>query len=172
MSTRGSRGRLTAARTVLLAGCATGLLAVQPSLAQEVATPPAPTWTISCSGEANQAKLACTLTQTLIMKDKGQRVLTAVVTNNDGKPLLNLGLPHGLNLSKGVDIWIDEAARQNFPIVTADQKGSYAIIALKDTFINAMKQGKLLNVAVTAFAGNEIILQLSLNGFSAGFARL
>jgi invasion protein IalB len=166
-------GRLAAARAVLLAACAMGLMAAQPSLAQEAAgTPPAPTWTINCSGDASQAKLACTLTQTLIMKDKGQRVLTAVVTNNDGKPLLNLGLPHGLSLAKGVDIWIDEAARQNFPIVTADQKGSYAIVALKETFINAMKQGKLLNVAVTAFAGNEIILQLSLNGFSAGFARL
>jgi invasion protein IalB len=166
-------GRLAAARAVFLAACAMSFITAQPSLAQEAAAaPPVPTWTINCSGDASQAKLACTLTQTLIMKDKGQCVLTAVVTNNDGKPLLNLGLPHGLSLAKGVDIWIDEAARQNFPIVTADQKGSYAIIALKDTFINAMKQGKLLNVAVTAFAGNEIILQLSLNGFSAGFARL
>jgi invasion protein IalB len=166
-------GRLAGVRAVLLAVCVMGLITVRPSLAQDAAeTPPAPTWTVNCSGDATQAKLACTLTQTLIMKDKGQRVLTAVVTNNDGKPLLNLGLPHGLNLSKGVDLWIDEAARQNFPIVTADQKGSYAIIALKDTFIAALKQGKLLNVAVTAFAGNEIILQLSLSGFSAGFARL
>ncbi|MDQ6434694.1 invasion associated locus B family protein [Mesorhizobium sp. LHD-90] len=166
-------GRLAAARAVFLAACAMGFIAAQPSLAQEAAgTPPAPTWTINCSGAAGQAKLACTLTQTLIMKDKGQRVLTAVVTNNDGKPLLNLGLPHGLNLPKGVDIWIDDKARQNFPIVTADQKGSYAIVALKDTFIAAMKQGKLLNVAITAFAGDEIILQLSLNGFSAGFTKL
>ena len=38
-----------------------------------------------------------------------QRVLTAVVTKRDGKYVLNLSLPHGLNLPRGVDIWIDEA---------------------------------------------------------------
>jgi invasion protein IalB len=132
----------------------------------------APTWTVNCSGAAGQAELACTLSQTLIMKDKGQRVLTAVVTKRDGKYVLNLGLPHGLDLPKGVDVWIDEAARTNHRIVTADQKGSYAVIALDDKFIAALKQGQLLNVAVTAYAGDEIILQLSLNGFTAGFARL
>jgi invasion protein IalB len=166
MIMRGEFGRLAGVLVVCL-------LMAQAASAQEANdAAPAPTWTVNCSGAAGQAELACTLTQTLVMKDKGQRVLTAVVTNRDGKPMLNLGLPHGLNLPKGVDIWIDDKARQNFPIVTADQKGSYAIVALKDTFIAAMKQGKLLNVAVTAFAGDEIILQLSLNGFSAGFAKL
>ena len=46
------------------------------------------------------------------------------------------------------------------------------MIALDDALIGALKKGKLLNVAVTAHAGNEIILQLSLTGFSAGFSRL
>ncbi len=149
------------------------LLAV-PAAAQETqpAEAPAQTWTLNCSGTAGQGELACTLSQVLVVKDSGQRVLTAVVAKRDGKMVLNLGLPHGLNLQKGVDVWIDEAARENHPIVTADQKGSYAIIALDDKLVAALKKGKLLNVAVTGFTGNEIILQLSLNGFSAGFSRL
>ena len=133
---------------------------------------PSQTWTLNCSGAAAQSELACTLSQVLIMKEGGMRVLTAVVAKRDGKLVLNLGLPHGLNLPKGVDVWIDEAARQNYPIVTADQKGSYAMITLDDALIGALKKGNLLNVAVTAHTGNEIILQLSLTGFSAGFSRL
>lgn len=152
---------------------ALGLFA-SPAAAQEAkpAEPPAQTWTLNCSGAAGQGELACTLSQVLIVRDSGQRVLTAVVAKRDGKMVLNLGLPHGLNLPKGVDVWIDEAARENHPIITADQKGSYAIIALDDKLVAALKKGKLLNVAVTGFTGNEIILQLALNGFSAGFSRL
>jgi invasion protein IalB len=148
----------------------TGSTYAQESKPPEQAAPQ--TWTLNCSGAAAQSELACTLSQVLVVKDSGKRVLTAVVAKRDGKLTLNLGLPHGLNLPKGVDIWIDEAARKTFPIVTADQKGSYAMIVLDDALIGALKKGQLLNVAVTAHAGNEIILQLSLTGFSAGFSRL
>ena len=143
--------------------------------AQESKPPeqPAPqTWTLNCSGAAAQSELACTLSQVLIVKDSNKRILTAVVARRDGKLMLDLGLPHGLNLPKGVDIWIDEAARKTYPIVTADQNGSYAMIALDEALIGALKKGSLLNVAVTAHAGNEIVLQLSLTGFSAGISRL
>jgi invasion protein IalB len=160
------------AATVLLSGLAWSGAA----FAQQAATPaPEPaqqTWTVNCSGAAGQNELACTLTQVLVVKDSGQRVLTAVVAKRDGKYLLNLGLPHGLNLPKGVDVWVDEGPRVNHPIVTADQKGSYATVTLDDKLVAVLKKGTTLNVAVTAFAGNEIILQLSLNGFTAGFAKL
>jgi invasion protein IalB len=131
-----------------------------------------PGWNLNCSGAAGQEELACRLTQTLVLKDKGQRVLTAVVTNKGGKAILNLGLPHGLDLPKGVAVWVDETPRQNFLIATADQKGSYAVIGLDEKLLAALKKGKLLNVAVKAYAGEEFVLQLSLDGFSAGFARL
>jgi invasion protein IalB len=148
-----------------------------PSFAQNGVKPtqaatPATGWTLNCSAPAGQTDLACTLTQTLVVKDSGQRVLTAVLMRKDGKYLLNLGLPHGLNLPKGVDLWIDDAQRVNHPIVTADQKGSYATVTLDDALLAAMKKGRLLNVGVFAFNGNEIILQLTLDGFTAGLTRL
>jgi invasion protein IalB len=146
------------------------------ALAQEAAQPapanPPNGWTVNCSAAPGQADLVCTLTQTLVVKDSGQRVLSAVVMRRDGTYLLNLGLPHGLNLTKGVDLWIDDAARANQPIVTADQKGSYATVTLDEPLLAALRRGKLLNVGVTAYNGNEIILQLTLDGFTAGIARL
>ncbi len=144
--------------------------------AQEAAQPapagPPNGWTVNCSAAPGQADLVCTLTQTLVVKDSGQRVLSAVVMRRDGAYLLNLGLPHGLNLTKGVDLWIDDAARANQPIVTADQKGSYATVTLDDRLLAALRKGRILNVGVTAYNGNEIILQLTLDGFTAGIARL
>jgi len=161
----------------LVVATAAMLASLSPSLAQEAAKPaqaatPPKGWTLNCSASPGQADLACTLTQTLVVKDSGQRVLTAVVMHREGKYLLNLGLPHGLNLTKGVDLWIDDGARANHPIVTADQKGSYATVTLDPAQLAAFKKGHLLNVGVVAFNGNEIILQLTLDGFSAGLARL
>ena len=162
----------SAARRVALAVLLVGA-AVHPAPAQDGGgQAAAPNWTVNCSGAAGQAELTCTLSQALYVKDKGQRVLTAVVTKKAGKSVLNLGLPHGLDLPKGVDVWIDDAQRRNHPIATADQKGSYAIVAMDDAMLAAMRKGKVLNVAIKAYSGDEVILQLSLTGFSAGYARL
>ena len=146
-----------------------------PVSAQEAAKPPqaqAAGWTVNCAGAAGQAELACTLVQSLVVKENGQRVLTAVVAKRDGKLTLNLGLPHGLDLVKGVELSVDEGQRSRYPIVTADQKGSYAMIAVDAALLGALKQGKLLNVAVSAYGGEDLILRLSLQGFTAGLAKL
>ncbi|MBX3570551.1 MAG: invasion associated locus B family protein [Rhizobiaceae bacterium] len=145
------------------------------SIRAEDAAKPGPAaagWTVNCAGAAGQAELVCTLVQTLVVKENGQRVLTAVLARRDGGLVLSLGLPHGLDLVKGVDLSVDEGERTGYPIVTADQKGSYAMIAVGDALLGAMKQGKLLNVAVSAYGGEEIILRLSLSGLTAGLAKL
>jgi invasion protein IalB len=146
------------------------------TFAEEAAKPapgsPAAGWTVNCAGAAGQAELVCTLVQTLVVKESGQRVLSAVVMKRDGKLSLNLGLPHGLDLVKGVGLSVDEGEQSRYPIVTADQKGSYAMIVVEDPLLAAMKAGRLLNVAVSAYAGDEIILRLSLAGFTAGLAKL
>lgn len=168
-------GRRGPARGVLRLGVPLMVLALcLPATAQqkEAAPPkPAQSWTVNCASGAN-GELACALSQVMVVKDSGQRVLTVSVLKEQGGIIMRLSLPHGLDLPKGVDVWIDEAPRKNNPIVTADKSGSYAVIALTDAMIAELKQGTQLNVAVTAFAGKEIVLQLSLAGFTAGFAKL
>lgn len=144
----------------------------KPTASPAAAETPAQPWTVNCTSAGAQAEMVCTLSQFLVVKDSGQRVLTAVVMKRDGKVLLNLGLPHGLNLPKGVTVWIDEGAKATYPILTADQKGSYATVPLEAPFVEAMKKGTTLHVAVSAFTGNELVLQLSLAGFTAAFAKI
>jgi invasion protein IalB len=138
---------------------------------KEAAPKPPQSWTVNCASGAN-GELACALSQVMVVKDSGQRVLTVSVMKDAGAFAMRLSLPHGLDLPKGVDVWVDEAPRRNNPIVTADKSGSYAVIKLTDAMIAELKQGTQLNVAVTAYAGKEIVLQLSLAGFTAGFAKL
>lgn len=161
----------------LLAQAMLPIVTPLPALAQEQTEAqqpekPVPSWTVSCSSSGAQGQLVCSLSQIILLKDSGQRVLSVTVGPEKSGLVLKLGLPHGLSLAKGVDIWIDKAKRQNHPIVTADQKGSYAMIPLDDGMVGALKQGTVLNVAVTAFAGSELVLQIPLAGFTAAFAKL
>jgi invasion protein IalB len=142
-----------------------------PAPAQAPAAP-APTWTVNCTGSGAQEALTCSMSQYLIVKESGQRVLTAIVLKRDGKTLLNLGLPHGLNLPKGVAMWIDDGQRTSYPILTADPKGSYATVELTSDLLEALRKGTTMHVMVTSFRGDEIVLQLTLAGFTAGYAKL
>jgi len=171
---RAASGRGSAVRHVGLGIALLAMIGFAPAYAQQQETPPKPaqTWTVNCASSGGNAELACTLSQVLIVKESGQRVLTVSVMKVAGAFTMRLGLPHGLNLPKGVDVWIDQAERRNHPIVTADKSGSYASIDLDAAAIAALKQGTQLNVAVKAYSGDEIVLQVSLAGFTAGFAKL
>jgi invasion protein IalB len=130
-------------------------------------------WVVECNNRATGDVLVCQMSQTLIAQDSGQRILAAVITRKDAKTLaMTLALPHGLNLPNGIDFWVDEGARTKFPIETADQNGSYATIELGAAQLGALRKGTLANVAVKATGGDELILQLSLVGFSSAVDKL
>ena len=82
------------------------------------------------------------------------------------------GLPHGLYLPDGIEVWVDEGERLKNPIATADQNGSYSQLDLTQALIHSLRRGALLNVAVTSVNRDEVILQLSLTGFSASLDKI
>jgi invasion protein IalB len=131
-------------------------------------------WRISCAGEATSKNLSCTLDQLLREKQSGKRLLAVSIfrKGKDGPYTMRLNLPHGLLLTNGVKVWVDEKTQATYPIVTADQKGSYAIIPLDAKTIEGLKQGTLLNVGVSSFSGGDVIFQLSLDGFTTGFSKI
>lgn len=131
-------------------------------------------WTISCAGQGASGGLVCSMSQGLIAKNTGQRVLGVTIARDpaSGAYSARLSLPHGLLLPEGVQIWIDEGARARHPITTADQHGSYAAVPLDQAMIAAMKKGTILNVSVKSASGDEVIFQLSLNGFTAALAKV
>ncbi len=145
--------------------------------AAQAATPAPPAkkqpWTVTCAGEGAEGDLTCAASQTLVAKGTGQRVLTVSVAKADGGALAaTLALPHGILLTDGVKIAVDQGQRTTFPITTADQNGSYATVKLDAAMLATMKRGSTFDVRVTAATGGEIDLPISLSGFSAAIAKL
>ena len=141
--------------------------------AEQAPAPPNPQpWTIACSGQGTAGDLVCAMTQGLIAKNTGQRVLSVAISRAASGYVARLSLPHGLNLPEGMQVWIDDGTRAHHVITTADQNGSYASVPLDAGMIAAMKKGTILNVLVKAASGDEVNFQLSLNGFTAALTKI
>ncbi|MEM8542347.1 MAG: invasion associated locus B family protein [Pseudomonadota bacterium] len=139
----------------------------------EQSSNPAPRWLVNCNNQANQAVLACAMSQSIIRAQTRQRIVTANIFKDEkGSYVMRLVLPHGLDLTKGVSFSIDNGTPTQYAITTADANGSYARIPLSDAVIEALKAGNTAIVAVSNIGGNNINLEISLSGFSASFALL
>lgn len=167
------------------------LAAMQSTVAAQTATPtgprpageaqaeapaeaaPAQSWTVNCSSQGAGGDLVCAMSQTLIAKNTGQRVVSAAVFRSpQGGYAMRFSLPHGIMLPAGIEVWIDEGQRSKHEIATADQNGSYSTMPVNDATAGALRAGQILNLLVKAASGDEIIFQLSLKGFTQAFAKL
>lgn len=130
-----------------------------------------PAWLVSCSNRANPKALTCTMAQSVFFqKQPRQRIVKAnILRHAKGGFIMRLQLPHGLDLTHGVSLTIDEGKPAQHPIRTADANGAYSPIPLDDRMLAAMKAGSILVVGVRGSNGNEINLQMSLAGFSDAF---
>jgi len=156
----------------------TALLLVSPAWAQtetSVATAntdntSAPRWLVACNNRSNPALLSCSMSQSVIQNESRQRILTAsIFKDTQGGYFMRLLLPHGLDITQGVSLNIDEGSPVKHTINTADVNGSYARIPLEPELIAAMKSGNIIVVGVNSASGAGINLQLSLTGFSTAF---
>lgn len=131
-------------------------------------------WQVNCSSAGANEPLRCQMSQTLVSQNTGQRVLAAVIVRkpDENSFSITFGLPHGLYLPDGVQVWVDDGERLANQITTADQNGSYSQLDISASLLEAMRRGALLNVAVTSATRDEVILQLSLAGFSASIDKL
>ncbi|MEM8540304.1 MAG: invasion associated locus B family protein [Pseudomonadota bacterium] len=148
-----------------------------PALAQTQSSEPnnnsGPKWLVNCSNQTDPLALTCSMSQSLLQANTGQRIITATIFKNaQGAYSLRLQLPHGLDLKKGVTLAIDNGAATSYTIDTADASGSYTLIPLDNAIIDAMKAGNIGAIGISNISGNNINLEISLNGFSSSFALL
>lgn len=144
--------------------------AAQPGDAQTPAKP----WVVNCSNQAG-ADLTCVMSQTLMMAETRQRVLSAsiVKVSDTGEVVMRLALPHGVHLPSGVRLRIDDGPETTYPIEVADQNGSYARIVLDRPLLDAMLHGSAIRVSLTVPSADKgLELQLSLIGFTAALDTL
>lgn len=178
--------RGTALAILLVAGLTGGAAAQQ--AAQPAAAPDAGAtskttrlgssgWTLQCKPDARQKSLLCEASQTIVVAESRDTLLAAYVTPKlrDGAVegfYLRFQLPHGLDLSAGVNFRIDEGPEQSPDIQTSSQAGLFARVELTDDLLAALKKGAAMTINVSALNGNTLSIPLTLNGFSAVYAKL
>ncbi|MEP1444202.1 MAG: invasion associated locus B family protein [Hyphomicrobiales bacterium] len=128
-------------------------------------------WIVTCSNRAIPERLNCSMSQvvTVANGNSRQRIVSATIHRQDENAEILITLPHGLNLLKGVGFAIDEASSQRFDIHAADANGSYVRIPLTKDRVSAMKTGNIMKLSVVGSNGQNINLQLSLNGFTQAY---
>ncbi len=131
-------------------------------------------WTVNCTSQAQTGELVCTMSQVLIAQETQQRLVGASVfrPQPSAAAVMRISLPHGIQLQKGVDYWVDNNAPTNTPIVIADQNGSYADLELTANLLVTLQGGSFLHLGVTAGSSERVEFTLSLKGFTAAFAKL
>ena len=174
--------------TVLYAyGMANGSCAraQQPPAAAKPAQPPAaaqpepakpdvprPVWLVQCDGSG--AALECRTSQTILLQQTGQLLISAVVRKppkGEG-PALMLHLPHGLFLPAGATLQVDTAKPVQIAIQTCDQKGCYAGVPLAKELLAGMQKAEKLIVTFQDLQKQTITVPMPLAGFTDAFQKM
>ena len=144
------------------------------ALAQAAKTGPKPvTWLVTCSNQAAAEKLACSMTHVVFQEKPRRRIMTATLARDKaGSPRMRLQLPHGLDLTKGVNIATDGGQAVNYPIRTSNANGAFTTIAISDDMMAGLKAANTLAISVTGNAGRTININLPLKGFAKSFSLL
>ena len=130
----------------------------------------APSWGVQCNNKAVSSKLACTMALTIFQKGTGKRVISASIYKNASAHSMLLSLPHGINLTSGVDVSVDKGGVTKFAIQTTDANGAYSRFVLTKELIAAMKNGNILIVKIMGIGNNPVRMEMSLAGFSNSFS--
>jgi invasion protein IalB len=135
-------------------------------------------WMVGCSPAPGAGKdLLCEASQTIAVRKTQQTLLIAYVTpwKQAEKPdafVLRFQLPHGLDIPAGVQIKIDDRPMESPVIRTSSRVGVFARSALTGTLLVALKKGARMTVTFTALNGRKLSVPVTLDGFSAAFAKL
>jgi invasion protein IalB len=169
--------RIVSVSAVLTVLTASGLAAPAQSTdkAAEPAAAKPPAWTVTCSNANAQAKLRCSLQQTLFVAASGQRVMSMTLERDiqDATRIqASLLLPHGIFLADGVAVWVDDGEKKTIAISHADANGAYAVFEFDSSLAAAFGKGKVFRVATRPLGGKELIIELDLAGFSAAYSIL
>ena len=135
-------------------------------------------WTLRCSVPQNApagAPRTCEMVQELSRQSGGQqqRVLTVfVVRGEDGGGQLTMITPLGLALPAGVTLSVGEQVSIEIAYATCRPVGCISSVRLDGALLDALTAGTVATVGVSTLEGQNVAIELSLNGFGAAWNRL
>ncbi len=131
-------------------------------------------WIYQCGGEGLNDD-QCYIMQNIFIQDSDLRLLGVAVgyLGPDDSPWLFFTLPLGVYLPAGMVFNIDGGDENKLPIRICLSDGCKSSIGLDKKLLNALKKGNKAKVAfLDGNSQKQIIVEISLAGFSRGFSAL
>ncbi|MEL6317079.1 MAG: invasion associated locus B family protein [Pseudomonadota bacterium] len=131
-------------------------------------------WLVNCTNTGQDGALACQMTQTVVVRETGQRLLSIMIRKGETPttPAMMLTLPLGLYLPAGVKMSIDEAAAQDLVVQTCEASGCFAGMAITEDLLDAMRRGTKLDFVLQDLQRRSITVSSSLSGFTSAFEQI
>ncbi len=134
-------------------------------------------WGVNCQPQANSKKLACVLSQSILMA-KTRQVFVSVSIHaapakaNSAPYMATVRLPHGLALASGIQFQIDKQRPGRLTVYTSSPQGVFARVGVINKLLSSLKKGKQLKIIFQGRNGRKFTMSMSLRGFTAGFEKL
>ncbi|MEM7444003.1 MAG: invasion associated locus B family protein [Pseudomonadota bacterium] len=128
-------------------------------------------WSVRCTGEGGEAT-ACEAYQSLFLAENQQRILHVAIgsANEDQDPVAIIIAPLGVSLPAGLELRIDNSWPIEFDYGSCQEDGCRAGRSLEPSMLGAMQAGVEMQVAVTETTGRQIVIPMSLIGFTAAYS--
>ncbi|WP_052245205.1 invasion associated locus B family protein [Halocynthiibacter namhaensis] len=125
-------------------------------------------WIVRCTDPGQ----ICEMTQELRQQSTGQRVLVISVAATEDGSDINVIAPFGLDLSKGLQISIEDEVLAHMWFWTCLPAGCIAQGPLEATALERLKTGDTAMIHLTQTNTQGVDLGVSLAGFTAAWNRL
>jgi invasion protein IalB len=128
-------------------------------------------WGVACDRDVTGAKTGCRVTQTVVARETGKRLLTVSVrrTPDGADPTVLLTLPLRTFLAPGTMIKVDDRPGRQSPFELCDENGCYAGLPADESLVADLKTGKTLSVEFYDARRQKTEIKLPLKTFGESF---
>jgi invasion protein IalB len=128
-------------------------------------------WGVACDRDVTGTKTGCRVTQTVVARDTGRRLLTVSVrrTPDGADPTVLLTLPLRTFLAPGTMIKVDDRPGRQSPFELCDENGCYAGLPADESLVADLKTGKTLSVEFYDAKRQKTEIKLPLKTFGESF---
>jgi len=129
-------------------------------------------WGLSCQNRPEKRNL-CSMSQKILSKDNNEILMHVSVSYADGieSPIINIRLPLGINLPKGVAIKVGESS-VSYPFIYCDKNACYSVISVDESTLNLFSSHDKGTIFFNDLNNQVLSLPFSLTGFSAALAQI
>ena len=145
-----------------------------PQSGAEIETQKFEDWTLRCRRASETQPKICRIQQKLVAETSGKSVLQIVAGRFGPEKVLGavIFVPNGVRLPPGLGIQVDERATRAYPFELCDPNCCQVRVLLEGDLLKNLKAGLAGYVRFQNGAGQELVVKVSLKGFSAALQAL